>query len=200
MKLLTFAHKKEAQAFLSSYTFKKGKSPIQSLYHCSQFYLLITGEGLNANHERLNMTLLKIRNEIDEVINLGVAGSVSLNLFVYDLVWIQKVHLWQNNQLNSKTFTSASNEALHDCISSPHVVFDFNQKKQLAMTASVVDCELWATANLCFEFKLPFQSLKVISDDLHSNNADLKSSIIKDSKQFSEKLFNEYQKRFPAIR
>jgi hypothetical protein len=53
MKLLTFAHRGEAQAFLAAYTFKPVDFFFDGLLKSDNYYLLITGEGPHAASEKL---------------------------------------------------------------------------------------------------------------------------------------------------
>jgi nucleoside phosphorylase len=192
MKLLTFAHRGEAQAFLSAFQFKPVDFFFDGLLKSQNFYLLITGEGVQSASEKTISTLARFNDEIVEVINLGVAGSVTEKLKKNDLIWIRTAYAHHAEKLEFKSFTSAL-PAHHDCMTAFSRVLDVNEKKKLSLFADIVDRELWAVASAAHLFKKPFRSLKIISDEMKNAESDICKFIKEEAALFSEKLLHEFQ-------
>jgi hypothetical protein len=81
--LLTFAHYGEAGAFIR----EKGFQPLDfcdnGLYESSNTLLLLTGEGISSTMERLSAVCREFKHHISEVINLGIAGSLSKKFIAF---------------------------------------------------------------------------------------------------------------------
>lgn len=192
MKLLTFAHRGEAQAFLSSTQYRQVDFFFDGLLKSEDSYLLITGEGPQAATEKTICVLSQFSSEIDEVINLGVAGSLNSKIKKHDLIWIRTAYAKHAEKLEFKSFSSPSSKANHDCITSFTRVLDSNEKKELSLFADLVDRELWAVASAAHLFKKAFRSLKIISDDMDSSENDICKLVKEEASVFSEKLFLEF--------
>lgn len=193
MKLLTFAHRGEAQAFLSSSNFKPVDFFFEGLLKSEDTYLLITGEGAQSSGEKTISTLARFTDEIDEVINLGVAGSLTDKLKKDDLIWVRTAYAHHAEKLEFKSFT-AGTAGEHDCMTAFARVLDIEEKKKLSLFANVVDRELWAVASAAHLFKKPFRSLKIISDEMKTADADICKFIKDEAAHFSQKLLLEFQK------
>ncbi|WP_338971225.1 5'-methylthioadenosine/S-adenosylhomocysteine nucleosidase [Spiroplasma endosymbiont of Panorpa germanica] len=90
MKLIVFAMIEEAQESISNLNYSKVEHKFLHYYKNENSYLLITGIGLvNAS---FNLTAFLMNHEINEIINIGTAGSCSKILDVKDLVLIQKTY------------------------------------------------------------------------------------------------------------
>ncbi|RPJ69138.1 MAG: hypothetical protein EHM20_16720, partial [Alphaproteobacteria bacterium] len=115
-KLLTFAHRGEAQAFQSAYHFKPVDFFFDGLFESDAFFLLITGEGPHNASEKTTSVLAKFSNSIDEVFNIGVAGSLNPKLKKNDLVWVRTAFAHHAERLEFKSYTSALASASIDCM------------------------------------------------------------------------------------
>lgn len=193
MKLLTFAHRGEAQAFLSAYLFRPVEFFFDGLLKNDDYYLLITGEGPHSASEKTISVLAKFSHEITHVYNLGVAGSLNDKLKLNDLVWIKTSYAHHAEKLEFKSFTSTHATELNDCITSYSRILEIEEKKKLALFANLVDRELWAVASSATLFKKGFSSLKIISDELIiDKEIDVCKFVKEKALHFSEKLFSEF--------
>lgn len=193
MKLLTFAHRGEAQHFLSSYSFKPVDFFFDGLLKSDDYYLLITGEGPHNASEKTTCVLAAFASDITHVYNLGVAGSLNQKLKKYDLVWIRTAYAHHAEKLEFKSYSSHNPAASNDCITAYHRILDNKEKLKFSHFANLVDRELWAVASAATLFKKPFQSLKIISDDLEIED-EICKFVKNEAPLFSEKLFLEFQK------
>ena len=194
MKLLTFSHRGEAQAFLSAYVFKPVEFFFDGLLKNDDYYLLITGEGPHSASEKTISVLAKFSHEITHVYNLGVAGSLNKKLKLNDLVWIKTSYAHHAEKLEFKSFTSIHDTELNDCITSYNRVLEIEEKNKLALFANIVDRELWAVASAATLFKKSFSSLKIISDELKNDgDIDICKFVKEQALLFSEKLLSEFK-------
>ncbi len=186
MKLLTFAHRGEAQHFLKFDNYKSLDFEFNGLYKNEVNYLLITGEGFESTNKKMNAFLIKTNLFISCVINLGIAGALDS---ILDLESIHSVKLIKNEN-EIETFQSSDVYANIECISALNSVLDETYKKKLSKRAQIVDRELWACAKVCNKYKVPIYSFKLISD--HAGSEISLDKIIQHSKKYSKKLFDFY--------
>lgn len=200
MKLLTFAHRGEAQAFLSTLNFKAVDFFFDGLLRSEDAFLLITGEGVQSASEKTICTLSRFADEIDEVVNIGVAGSLNDKIKKYDLIWVRTAYAHHAEKLEFKSFSSSHYEkSSHDCMTAFTRVLDENEKKKLALFADLVDRELWAVASAAHLFKKPFRALKIISDEMRAPEADICKFVKEEASLYSQKLLEEFsQKKAPT--
>lgn len=195
MKLLTFAHRGEAQAFLSAENYRPVEFIFDGLLKSDSHYLLITGEGVQSTSEKAIATLTRFGEEIDEVMNLGVAGSLNEKIKKYDLVWVRTSFAHHAEKLEFKSFTSDSSKAGHDCMTAFARVLNPDEKKKLSLFADLVDRELWAVASAAHLFKKPFRALKIVSDEMKKEELDDICKFVKaEAPLYSQKLLEEYRK------
>jgi nucleoside phosphorylase len=193
MKLLTFAHRGEAQAFLSAYSFKPVDFFFDGLLKSDEYYLLITGEGPHSASEKTISVLAKLNTEITEVYNLGVAGSLNPKLKKFDLIWIRTAYAHHAEKCEFKSYSSNSAKAANDCMTAFSRVLDLTEKKKLSHFANIVDRELWAVASAANLFKKPYSALKIISDEMVEAELDICKFVKEEAPLYSEKLLNEFQ-------
>lgn len=193
MKLLIFAHRGEAQSFLSEYDFSPVNYFFNGFFKTEHFYLLITGEGIRPASEKTVSILASFIHDIDEVFNFGVAGSLNDKFNKYDLLWIRTAYAHHAESLEFKSFSSHYPEAKTDCITASERILNSNDRTKLSHFANIVDRELWAIASACHLYKLPFSSLKIISDDL-KDSPNICSFVKEEASNFSTKLLLEFQK------
>jgi nucleoside phosphorylase len=194
MKLLTFAHRGEAQAFLAAYTFKPVDFFFDGLLKSDNYYLLITGEGPHAASEKTISVLAKLGDEITHVYNLGVAGSLNQKLKMHDLVWIRTSYAHHAEKLEFKSYSSQNIKASHDCMTAYSRVLNLEEKNKLSHFANIVDRELWAVASAASLFKKPYLALKIISDEMKEVDIDICKFVKEEAPLFSEKLLQEFKK------
>lgn len=196
MKLLTFAHRGEAQAFLSAYSFKPVSFFFDGLLKSNNYFLLITGEGPHSASEKTTSVLAKLGEEVTEVYNFGVAGSLNSKLKLHDLIWVRTSYAHHAEKLEFKSYSSdtINTNANNDCITAYARALDSDEKNKLSHFANIVDRELWAIASAAHLFKKPYKSLKIISDDLKNIEGDICKFVKEEAPLFSEKLLAEFQK------
>jgi nucleoside phosphorylase len=187
MKLLTFAHRGEAQHFLKYDNYKSLDYEFIELFTNEKDYLLITGEGIESTSERMNSVLQTVRDDISNIINMGITGALDKKLQLESVHSIRKVYLEDED----KFFQSADTKANINCITAKNRVMNEKYSKQLFQIAPIVDRELWTCAHLCNKYQLLWVSLKLISD--YAGSGIDSKKIIKKSKQYSLKLYNYYK-------
>lgn len=193
MKLLTFAHRGEAQAFLSAENYRPVEFIFDGLLKSDDHFLLITGEGVQSTSEKTIATLTRFGEEIDEVVNLGVAGSLNEKIKKYDLVWVRTAFAHHAEKLEFKSFTSGSGKAASDCMTAFARVLNHEEKKKLSLFADLVDRELWAAASAAHLFRKPFRSLKIVSDEMKKEDTDICKFVKEEAPLYSQKLLEEFR-------
>lgn len=183
MNLLVFAHRGEAQTFIKELN---AKSIETNLYQSSDELIYICGEGI---YDVLtNLALIINDYKPLNILNYGIAGSLSTTLNINEIYSISSVYLEDNNELEFKSFPLKGDI---ECISAHNRVLDNEYAQRLRPIAKIIDRELWAIAKVAAFFKINCSSYKIISDFAGENTDcfDLKDK----AKFFSEKLFNHYQ-------
>ena len=193
MKLLTFAHRGEAQAFLAAYSFIPVEFFFDGLLKSDSYYLLITGEGVHSASEKTISVLAKYASEITHVYNIGVAGSLNQKLKMHDLVWIRTSYAHHAEKCEFKSYSSTHSKAFNDCMTAYSRVLSSDEKNKLSHFASVVDRELWAVGSAASLFKKTFSALKIISDELQEAEVDICKFVKEQAPFFSEKLLLEFK-------
>lgn len=169
MKLLIFAHRGEAQAFFNQWDFAPVDFHFAGLFKSKNYYLLITGEGPKEASEKTVAVIADLRDELDEVLNIGIAGSLNPKLKIGDLVWVRSSYAQNAERCEFKSYTTTKNDNL-DCITAYSRVTTPEEKKMLASFADIVDRELWSIMSAAHLFDLPAFSLKLISDEADSED------------------------------
>ena len=162
--LLHFAHRGEAQIFLEEFDVQPVSFPVKGAYEGSDCFLLISGEGRQNATESLAAFLGFTLGRVSEVVNIGVAGDLSGSLDIGDVVSVRTVYGEAVANVAFRTFTSADNEATVDCISARDRVLSDEAADRLSCFAPLVDREAWACGSVAQRFRIPFRSLKLISD------------------------------------
>lgn len=187
--LLVFAHRKEAESFFENYDFKKIDFVFDNLFESQDFYLLISGEGLQNTTEKLATVLSSMGTNISLVCNLGVVGALNTKLKKMDIIEIRTVYAKPFEEVEFKSFSTNSKSSI-DCISTNSRIFSKESKEKLAFYADVVDRELWAIGSVSNLFKKEFSSIKIISDEVNDEN--FCQTIIDESRAYSDKLFKYF--------
>ena len=190
MNLLIFAHRKEAEAFIDHLHFKPINFYFDGLMKNDRDFLLITGEGLTAASEKTVAVLSQFRSEINQIINLGIAGGLNPKLKKGNIYSIRTSYAKFNERPEFKSYSSNHSSPEYDCISLNQRALNYNNKKDLIPFADLVDRELWAIGSSAHLFKLPFLSFKYISDEL--NDEEFCKLVIQESEIISRQLLQHY--------
>lgn len=193
MKLLCFAHKKEAWAFFQKDTYILSPDFKGELYRGADDFILITGEGVLSTLFAVTQALSTLINaDINEVLNFGVVGALDSRKKLGEIYSIRTVYA----QGEFASFTSFDEGAKTDVISSRERLADAQEAQKLLPFAPLVDRELWALAYACKQFKRPFAALKIVSDFADSGHS---CQVIKEKAQeYSQALFCHW-KNHPLI-
>lgn len=189
-KLLVFAHRGEAQAFFNEWELLPVNFYFTGLFKNKDHYVLITGEGPKEASEKTVATLSAFKNEISEVFNIGIAGSLNPKLKVGDIVWVRSSYAQNAERCEFKSFTTKNHTSI-DCITAYSRVTTPEEKKILSSFADIVDRELWSIASAAHLFRIELSALKLISDE--SDSTDICQLVKDEAPALSKKLFSEYQ-------
>lgn len=187
MELIILAHRGEAQEFIKNLHLKSDDS-LSGLYSNEEQVLLISGEGIFEVFTKLPFIFAK--HNISHVLNYGIAGALTTHLDINQIVSIRTVYGFNEKTPKFHSFSSESQNAEFDCITTDQRVLSDDFAKMINPYAAIVDRELWAIAKCCTQFKIPFESFKLISDYAGTQTAcfDIKQKAL----QYSEALFEEY--------
>lgn len=192
MKLLVFAHRGEAQAFFNQWEFAPVEFYFSGLFKTKNYYLLITGEGLKDASEKTVAVIANFKEELDEVINIGIAGSLSPKLKIGDTAWVRSSYAQNAERCEFKSFTTTQHSGL-DCISAYSRVTTLEEKKMLSSFADMVDRELWSIMSAAHLFSLPAFALKLISDEAESD--DFCKLVKEEAPALSKKMLQAFLER-----
>lgn len=199
MKLLVFAHRGEAQAFFNHWNFSPVDFFFTGLFKSHRYYLLITGEGPKDASEKSVAVLSAFKDELDEVINIGIAGGLNPKLSIGDLIWVRSSYAHGMKGPEFKSYTTSFHQNL-DCITATHRVTGPEEREVLSSFADIVDRELWSVMSAAHLFSLPAYSLKIVSDD--SRSSDFCKLVKEEAPEWSKKLlsaFLEYEKKESTV-
>lgn len=189
MRLIHFAHRKEAQELLKRKDFKSLEIDGLDLYQSSSELLLISGEGIFETLKKVSF--VSARFDLKEVINLGIAGSLNKDIEISQIYPVRTVYAYDSKPI-FQSF-EISDQGL-DLISSFERVLNDESANTLSHFASLVDRELWG---LCYALKgqkLIIHSYKLISDIAgnSTNCFDIKQM----GQEYSLKLADFYEGLF----
>jgi len=192
MKLITIAHKGEAQEFIR----RKHNIPVDfyftGLFRHEDEILLLTGSGIKSVTSRIKKVIEYFGTRVTYVLNFGIAGTLNKNLQLNQIYGIRRIYYEQNNPIPGQYIVTANIRGMLDCITASNPVTDDEYANRLAPHADIVDLESWGIASVCQGFSLPLKSYKLISDRAgEMTNA----SIIKQNAYiYSRHLFDFYKK------
>ena len=187
MKLLTFAHRGEAQIFLKEWRMKPVSSGFEGLYRNSDFYLLLMGEGRQKATEKVAATLSQFQ-EITHVFNLGVCGSLRDEYPIDDIYSIRSVYGENEGKMLFKSFSSSDENAKVDLVSTSSRILEEADTNSLDNYAPLVDREAWAVGSCCQMFKKPLFIYKLISDRV-GKETEVCQVVKERAEEFSDRLF-----------
>lgn len=179
MYLITMAHLGEAQGTIDKFNLIKLRP---DLYKNETMVLLITGEG---PFEAATKTALTIAQyAFKEVINLGIAGTLTDELKIGDFFPVRSVYLINDLKPQFKSFPSLPEGK--DCLTSFERLLDSKKAQVLKGIGSLVDREAWGVAMAAKTAGVPFRAYKIISDIAGTTNA---CELVKEKAQaFGESL------------
>lgn len=199
MKIICYALEREAIPLLASISAKKIKEIGQlSIFEASnmsmQTNICLCGIGKVASSSSVSLLESMIDEHIEEIINVGVAGSInpskagildaviSTSLVQHDvdttpvgdpaglISGINKVYFDADENIRKKLVMAASNAGIKPVegivASGDQFIATDEQRKRISDTfgAITVDMEAAAEAQVAYMLGIPFCSLKVISD------------------------------------
>lgn len=199
--LLTFAHKGEASAFFKNFQLNKveelpNQLKIEGLWsHKSDslsFWLLITGEGRQRSFEKTVLFLSCYHQQVSEILNLGVCGSLCDNLVHNSIIQIRTCY--HESEFHSYTTEEGekSRKGIFDVVSTDRRVLSNAEKEKLIPIAHVVDREAWSVSRASQIFNISFNSIKTISDS--SDSSEICQIVKEKAEVYSETLLNEFLK------
>lgn len=187
MRLICMAHRGEAQEFLKNLDM----STQDSKFHLGETEsLLITGEGPFEVLALLPYYIAKYG--IKEIVNYGIAGSLSPKLEIGEIYSIRTTYAYGLNKPRFQSFSTASSSqstsySMLDCITTEQRVLSDSFAKELDSFAEIVDRELWAIGKVASTYKIPFKAFKLISD--YAGNSTNCFDLKKMAKTFSQRMF-----------
>lgn len=190
MRLLLFAHKREAASFLAHYSWEKIPQ-INNLYLCKKhkLLLLITGMDELSIQSKFDQTLGLFPTIVD-LINLGICGQLNQQNSLPSLVSPQSVFFNDdNNRGEYSLFTLPTFKAVK-CLSSSCPITEAKLAAELSQRADIVDMELWFLAQIASRSNKRLSSIKLISD--HADQVLEKKFIEEKSKKWSKTLLDGY--------
>lgn len=190
VRLLIFAHRGEAQAFFNEWDLLPVNFYFTGLFKNKDHFVLITGEGPKEASEKSVAVLSSFKDEITEIVNIGIAGSLTPKLKVGDHVWVRSSYAQNAERCEFKSFTTKTHDNI-DCITAYSRVTTPEEKKILSSFADIVDRELWSIASAGHLFRVDVLALKLISDE--SDSTDICQLVKDEAPALSKKLFTEYQ-------
>lgn len=197
MDLLCFAHRAEAEAFFVNQSYSSVKKA-HNLYlnSDSSTLVLIHGEGTHQTMTKV-CEVFGIFPEINNVLNLGVAGSTCSTLRKNEIRSIRTCYSGETSNGVSpefKSFTLKTVDGLgcSDVMTTSKRVTDSKQKEIINHFADLIDRELWAICFSSKHFKKNVYSLKIVSDEVEEENfcQDVKDQAY----TLSMELYHAYQK------
>jgi nucleoside phosphorylase len=191
MLLLTIAHKGEAQEFLKrSYT-QAADYHFSGIYRDGDDILLLTGEGIENAILRTSSVLTYFGIKIDRVLNMGIAGALDPRLQINQIYGIRKVFFESEAKGENSYILCKETHSKIDCVTAKKPVSESDHVASLKQIAPIVDRELWGVGFSCLNFKLPFKSYKLISDDVNRNtdHDEIKSK----ASYYSKHLYDFYK-------
>lgn len=187
MRLILLAHRGEAQEFIKHLPVKADPN-FNGFYLGEDVSVLISGEGIYQVMTKLPYLFAKYN--IQSVVNFGIAGALDKELELKAIYPVQTCYAYNEKGPKFHSFTTQSTQANLDCVTTEQRVLTDDYANLIRPFAQIVDRELWAIGACCQEYKVPFQSYKLISD--YAGAATSCFDIKKMAQEYSEALYNEY--------
>ena len=165
MRLICFAHRGEAQSFLTGAekVFEKGLLS-GSLFRKDAEYILLTGEGVESSILMVSAALQALNCNSMELWNYGISGALRDFINIGEIYQIRSVYGVRSDDSNCFESYSLDGNGAADCVSSSSRVLNQQSSEKLSHFADVVDRELWGIAKVCRAFSLKLRAFKLVSD------------------------------------
>ncbi len=194
MQVLCFAHRLEAIRFFDT---EPCQNLSANLFQFKNFYILLTGEGLQSATETL-VAFLATHPEVSTVVNLGVAAGNPQVLKLGSVYSIRTLYRQKSTtQMAFTSFTTNDATAFTDLVSCEDRIHSTADAAALFIYAASLDREAWALASACKRFKKDFYCFKYISDDATKEAC---SQIKEIASSISEALLQKYLSFAPSHR
>ncbi len=194
-RALVFAFKKEAESFIEKLKqAQKNKLKKYTIYTGEYLSvptaILITGCGVSACKEATESLRTHCSN-LEEVFNLGFAGSLSQLYEVGEVVQVEQVCTEQGKQLITKLVLH-NNFSKVNCITTEKPVENSKNKDIISKShgVDIVDMEAVGFCSALDGFNGAISLFKIISD---SADKEFKQEIIKNSRVLSDKLEKKFK-------
>ncbi len=188
MTLLVFAHRGEAQAFLTYFPWQPHSS-ISQLWTYQDYALLICQEGLDKAAISLTQALALLP-PCQRVINMGIAAGLDTQVTLDKIYEVRSIYRQQDGEMVFHSFTCEQPGQV-DLITTYQRILDPEAAAQLTPFGSLIDREAWKLAQVCQYFKIPFSAYKLISD--HPGEGKILCDHIKEmAPHYSQKLLDYY--------
>jgi nucleoside phosphorylase len=158
MHLITMAHLGEAQAVIDLFNLKKIS---QNFYEGAEISCLITGEG--PFEAAVATAGVLARKEFEQLINIGVAGSLDNSLKLGEIYPVRSIYLVIDGRPQFKSFKSLNQGC--DCITTFERILSSEKALPLTGVGQIVDREAWGVAMAAKNAQVPLVSYKLISDE-----------------------------------
>ena len=157
MKLITMAHAGEARGSIETFKLER---ITPHLYRNEELVLILTGEGPFEAATKTSLIIPKY--PFSEVINIGIAGSLSPELKIGDFLPVRTHYLINGATPLFKTFQGHSTGV--DCLTAFERILDPKKAEPLRGLGGLVDREAWGVAMAARTAELPMRSFKMVSD------------------------------------
>ena len=170
MKAFIFATMREARPFLQNLGLKNlPKKQPPEFFEITKSEVLVCICGMGKDLASTSIKHLLDQYNPDTIFNVGIAGALSDNFSLGDVVQVEKTISWPSNNNYQLELYPALNLPVVTLITSPNPVFDSVLRNEMAAHADIVDMECSHIAKVCLDTKLPFYSIKAISDFAKEN-------------------------------
>jgi hypothetical protein len=190
LELLTFAHKKEATAFLSSAPYTLHKEAGIKYHTSGDTIILITGEGMEKTQMALEAFFENSYYKINHILNLGFAGSLSQDFHPGETFKVVSCHKWEGDWSSEQPLETTNGKNGIELVTSHSRIHDKELAGELSVKAKIVDREFWTIANFAAENALSYGSYKIISD--YAFEFTTISLIKKKALDYSKALYDFY--------
>jgi nucleoside phosphorylase len=187
---LCCAHFGEAQSLFKTGQWQKHGSEGRQYFETDTGdLLLVTGEGISRALNSTASILGKFDGQIASILNFGIAGSMDERFAVGEIHSIRTSYCSPApGHYEFRSFTAANSNSMVDCISSSQRLIDNTKIAPFRACAPLVDRELWGIAHAANFAKIPFNSIKLISDRVGATDC---ANVRSKAEEFSTILAHE---------
>lgn len=200
--LLCFAHRGEAQSFISRLKLSQVHDSFFTSFVSGNIHVLITGEGPYTTLPIMMAYLQKHDGRFSKIINFGIVAGIDKLTQVGQGYWIHSVYLEQEDlEFNYHSYpceipNSVDKTTTKKVMTVHRRVLSAEVASKLSPVAELVDREVWALGMATHFYKIPLMSFKVVSDQPKIEKEEFCHRIREKSLEFSEEFFQEYERCF----